>query len=218
LAAHYHLAAMHPFLDGNGRTARALSALMLQRAGLKGTCFVALSNYFYDNKVDYLNVLNLTRASHHNLTEFLKFGLAGIVSQTSRLLVEIQEHVSKALFLNVMYELVHRLKSPRKSALAKRQMKMLQYLLEVSPVPFGEFSDKTMFLYAKLARGANAFSRDFMALMQLGAVQAYQREDKQWMVKVRLEWPTEITETEAFCKMKALPHVKSLSFMHSDMK
>ncbi len=34
-AAHYHLAAMHPFVDGNGRTARALEALMRERAGLR---------------------------------------------------------------------------------------------------------------------------------------------------------------------------------------
>jgi Fic family protein len=29
MALHYHFAAMHPFLDGNGRTARALEALIL---------------------------------------------------------------------------------------------------------------------------------------------------------------------------------------------
>ena len=48
LAAHYHFAAMHPFLDGNGRTARALEALMLGGAGLRDTCFIAMSNYYYE--------------------------------------------------------------------------------------------------------------------------------------------------------------------------
>lgn len=28
MAAHYHIGAMHPFGDGNGRTARALEAFM----------------------------------------------------------------------------------------------------------------------------------------------------------------------------------------------
>jgi Fic family protein len=39
-------AAMHPFADGNGRTARALEALLLQRAGLREACFIPMSNYF----------------------------------------------------------------------------------------------------------------------------------------------------------------------------
>ena len=78
LAAHYHLAAMHPFLDGNGRTARALEALMLQRAGLRDTCFIAMSNYYYDEKNAYLAALAEVRQSGHNLTPFLIFGLRGI--------------------------------------------------------------------------------------------------------------------------------------------
>ena len=34
LAAHYHVGAMHPFGDGNGRTSRALEAFMLRQAGV----------------------------------------------------------------------------------------------------------------------------------------------------------------------------------------
>ena len=47
-ALHYHFAAMHPFLDGNGRTARALEALMLQRTGLRirssSRCRITITN------------------------------------------------------------------------------------------------------------------------------------------------------------------------------
>ncbi len=216
LSAHYHLAAMHPFYDGNGRTARALSALMLQRAGLKGTCFIALSNYYDDKKIEYLESLNQVRSTNHNLSVFLKFGLQGISSQVTRLLTEIQEHVSKAPFLNVMYELVNRLKSPRKAALAKRQMKILQFLLESSPITTDEMIDKLFYLYADLQKSSNAFGRDFGALRQLGAVKTYMDGEKR-MVKVRLEWPTEITETDVFNKMKKMPHLKSLSFLHPEV-
>lgn len=48
---------MHPFLDGNGRTARAVEALMLQRAGLRDALFIAMSNYYYDEKTVYLAAL-----------------------------------------------------------------------------------------------------------------------------------------------------------------
>jgi Fic family protein len=85
LALHYHFAAMHPFLDGNGRTARALEALMLQRIGLRDTLFIAMSNYYYEEKLAYLRALNESRAGGHDLTPFLKFALKGVESQCKRL-------------------------------------------------------------------------------------------------------------------------------------
>jgi Fic family protein len=45
---------MHPFLDGNGRTARALEAFILQKVGLKDSLFIAMSNYYYEEKNEYL--------------------------------------------------------------------------------------------------------------------------------------------------------------------
>ena len=84
LALHYHFAAMHPFLDGNGRTARALEALMLQRVGLRDTLFIAMSNYYYEEKAGYLNALAETRALSHDLTPFLKFALKGIEKQCNQ--------------------------------------------------------------------------------------------------------------------------------------
>lgn len=71
LALHYQFAAMHPFLDGNGRTARALEALMLQRAGLRDALFIAMSNYYYDEKNSYLGKLAEVRQRSHDLTAFL---------------------------------------------------------------------------------------------------------------------------------------------------
>lgn len=61
LALHYHFAAMHPFMDGNGRTARALEALVLQRAGLTDKAFIAMSNYYYDEKNAYVSSLSEVR-------------------------------------------------------------------------------------------------------------------------------------------------------------
>jgi len=55
--AHVQFETIHPFLDGNGRTARALEALMLQRVGLRDTLFIAMSNYYYEEKAGYLNAL-----------------------------------------------------------------------------------------------------------------------------------------------------------------
>ena len=97
LALHYHFAAIHPFLDGNGRTARALETLVLQRAGLKDSLFIAMSNYYYDEKQAYLNALAAVRSAGQDLTPFLKFGLYGVALQSGRLAGMIRNEVSRRL-------------------------------------------------------------------------------------------------------------------------
>ncbi len=130
LALHYHFASVHPFLDGNGRTARAVEALLLQRCGLRETLFIAMSNYYYDEKTSYLSALSAARAGDHDLTPFLQFGLRGIASQCKRLFAEIRFHVSKELFRTFMYDLFGRLKTPRRRVIAERQLKTLLLFLK----------------------------------------------------------------------------------------
>jgi Fic family protein len=213
LGAHYHFAAMHPFLDGNGRTARALEALLLQRAGLRDTCFIAMSNYYYEEKHGYLDGLAAARAGGHDLTPFLRFALAGVAQQVQRVLGQIQHHMRKALFRDVMRDLFGRLKSPRKRVLAERQMAILTLLLDADrPVPLNEFFRQIAPLYARLKAFEKAMVRDLAGLSVLGAIAAEPGLDGQERVSARLEWPTEITETKFFDWVKALPKAKTRAF------
>ncbi|MBT4092941.1 MAG: Fic family protein [Nitrospinaceae bacterium] len=209
LAAHYHVAALHPFLDGNGRTARALEALMLQRAGLRDTSFIAMSNYYYDEKNLYLNALNEVWENGYDLTAFLKLGLRGIYLQSQRLLVEIQRHISKELYRNLMYDLFTRLKTPRKRVIAERQLEILTLLLEVDDMTLGEIFSRTRGRYGHLKNPRSALIRDLIELIHLKAIGFDDKSDGGAKVFVRLEWPTEITETQFFESLKTLPKSKS---------
>ncbi len=226
LAAHYHLAAMHPFLDGNGRASRAIEALLLQRAGLRDACFVAMSNYYYDEKPRYLSTLAGVRESNHDLTPFLVFALRGIAAQSQKLLAEIRREISKDLFLNLMLGLFHRLKSKRKRAIANRQVEILKLLLETDqPVELEQIATLTAATYAVLKNPRKALVRDLNDLIELKAI-AFERRPileppprpggparfEHWL-GVRLEWPTEITETELFRRLQALPKAKTHSFL-----
>lgn len=213
LAVHYHIAAMHPFLDGNGRTARAVEALMLQRAGLRDTCFIAMSNYYYDEKNAYLTTLAEVRQSGHDLTPFLLFALKGIAIQSQRLLKQIQLQISKELFRNIMYELFNRLKSPRKRLIAERQMEILKILLEVEHMEYEVLRRATKGIYGKLKNPDSALIRDLLNLGNLNAISIKKIGENRWTLVVRLEWPTEITETDFFAKLKYFPKAKSLSFL-----
>lgn len=213
LALHYHLGAMHPFLDGNGRTARALEALMLRRARLKDDLFIAMSNYYYDEKEQYIEILAEVRKNNFVLTPFLKFGLRGISIQCRRLLEEIQVQVRKSLFRDVMGHMYRRLLSTRKRGLARRQLAILERLLETdNPIDHVVLYDLLYKEYAALKGPGKAYIKDLNYLSGLRAifVEVY-KQDKhdKFLISARLDWATEITETEFYENLEKLPEAKS---------
>jgi Fic family protein len=213
LALHYHIAAMHPFLDGNGRTARALEALMLQRTGLRDTLFIAMSNYYYEQKVGYLNALNATRAASHDLTPFLKFALKGIESQCRRLFGEIRQQVAKALYRNTVTDLFGRLKSPRKRVVSARHVQLLNLLLDEEEMTLAALTERTRHIF-NLSNPYKALVRDLNYLISMGAIAAKRLPDKSgFLISINLDWPTKITETEFFQRVKAMPKGKVYGFL-----
>jgi Fic family protein len=215
LALHYHFAAIHPFLDGNGRTARALEALFLQRAGLRDSLFIAMSNYYYDEKIAYLNALSESRARGHDLTPFLKFGLKGISIQCKRLFSEIRKQVSKALYRNAMYDLFGRLASTRKRVIAERQIHLLKLLLEIDEIDFNSLWKKVLPDYASLKSPINALVRDLTGLLHLEAINVEEHHNKgrNLTISLNLDWPTQITESRFFEQVKNLPKAKTYPFL-----
>jgi len=217
LALHYHFAAMHPFADGNGRTARVLEALALQRAGLKDSLFIAMSNYYYDEKNSYLSTLAAVRAGEHDLTPFLKFGLKGIMLQTQRLTNLVRNAVSKELFRSLMADLFNRLESTRKRVIVKRQLLVLNRLLEIEgEIEWTELVDHVGRHYVSRKNAAFALVRDVNRLGNLGAI-IVRREDlpdkkSRFWISANLNWPAQITETEFFAKIEQMPRSKTSTF------
>jgi Fic family protein len=215
LALHYHCAAMHPFLDGNGRTARALEALMLQRVGLRDTLFIAMSNYYYEEKPAYLQALSETRADDHDLTAFLAFALKGIETLCKRLFGEIRFQLKKALFRNTMTDLFGRLQSPRKRVMSGRHVQILNLLLDEGQLTLSVLSKRVAHFYAVKNPG-KALVRDLNYLIRLGAIQFERTSDPiGFVLRINFEWPTQITETEFFRLVKEMPKGKVYGFLSS---
>lgn len=213
LAVHYHVAAMHPFLDGNGRTARALDSLMLQQTGLRDTLFIAMSNYYYEQKTGYLNALNETRAANHDLTPFLRFGLKGIESQCRRLFGEIRLQVIKALYLNTVTDLFGRLKSPRKRVISGRHVQLLRLLLEKEELTLDSLIKLTRHIF-NVKNPYTALVRDLNSLIGIEAISAKRLpENEGFLISINLDWPTKITDTEFFRRAKAMPKGKVHGFL-----
>ena len=72
--AHYHFCLIHPFWDGNGRTARLIEAVLLQTAQIK---YVPkeISNYYYRNVDEYYSSFSRSIRLRKDVTPFLAFTL-----------------------------------------------------------------------------------------------------------------------------------------------
>jgi hypothetical protein len=111
-----------------------------------------------------------------------------------------------------MYDLFNRLKTARKRVIAERQIKILTFLLE-SDLTLQELINRTASIYGSLKNPVKALIRDVNALIRLRAVGVEKLTEERYRLFVRLEWPTEITETEFFRRIKDMPKAKTYGFL-----
>lgn len=155
----------------------------------------------------------MTGESGHELKAFLKFSLRGIESQCKRLFAEMKSQVSKALFRNTMTDLFGRLQTQRKRAISERQVHVLDLLLDVEEIALSELTKRTAHIY-KVKNPWEALIRDLNYLIELKALGAeLLPEHGGHRIFIRLEWPTQITETEFFLQVKAMPKAKVHGFL-----
>ena len=191
MAFHYHIGAMHPFGDGNGRTARALEAFMLRRAGVNDLVMVSLSNYYYEHKEEYLAALSASRRSGHDLTPFLRFALPAVAQQCGTVANTIIENHKRTLFRQFAVALFGRLRSPRRRVLVERQLAILDSLLDAGVSDPYILMDRTESHYDTLKYPGRAQVRDIIDLFDLGALQVYPDG-----IGINLDWPQQFSESE----------------------
>ncbi|MFA4815300.1 MAG: Fic family protein [Candidatus Gracilibacteria bacterium] len=114
---HFVFIAIHPFVNGNGRTIRVLEDFFLKKAGYNLQTLYNLSQYYYANLKNYHFYLNRGR-EQRDLTDFIEFYLQGIL--------ECQQNVFKTELLLERMERLHDL--PSWGKMDKLDRKMLTYL------------------------------------------------------------------------------------------
>lgn len=99
IVAHFYVVSIHPFGDGNGRTARAVESFLLYKAGVNVRGYYSLANYFYQNRSDYIYNLNHVQTrGQTDLTPFVAFALEGLVQELEAVHAEVLAEVSIIAF------------------------------------------------------------------------------------------------------------------------
>ncbi len=76
--SHIWFEKIHPFLDGNGRVGRLLSAYILKKGGYDFSGLVPFEQYFDEHRDDYYHFLGHDR---QDVTEFVEFYLTALLLQ-----------------------------------------------------------------------------------------------------------------------------------------
>ncbi len=200
LAAHYHIGSMHPFSDGNGRTARALEAFMLRKAKVNDMVMVSLSNYYYEHQSEYLAALYESRTRGHDLTPFLMFALPAVAERCNTLAEEIVARNKRTLYREFAHSLFGRQQSPRRRVLAERQLQMIEVLLDSGPMEVSDWLFRVSGGYKNLKYPVHAMSRDLRGLLSLDAI-----ELNETTIAAKLDWPQQFSESQFLERFENMP-------------
>jgi Fic family protein len=152
--AHYELVRIHPFVDGNGRTARALATLILALHEFDIKRFFTLDDFYDSDRPAYYTVLRNTNATYPDCTPWLEYFLEGVEISLTR--------VKERVLLLSSDE--HRKVSGGQVALSGRQMKIIEYIHAHGSVKSGDLV--TMF---KISR--QAALKELTAMMEKNLIQ-----------------------------------------------
>lgn len=178
--AHYQFEAIHPFLDGNGRTGRVLNILYLIEAGLLTLPILYLSRYIVQNKQDYYRLLNAVSkdAAWESWILYMLKAVENTASWTTqkiegarKLIEHTSEYVKTSLPKIYSHELVQiifeqpycRIGNLVSNGIAKRQTASvyLKQLCDIGVLTEKQVGKEKLFVHPKLIKLMTAEKHEF---------------------------------------------------------
>ncbi len=117
--AQFQFVHIHPFLDGNGRSARLLSTLILYKTGYDFKRLFTVSEYYDKDRPSYYKAIQSIRQKNMDMTSWLEYFIGGLRAQ----MAEIREKGKKVIGAENVVE------SLKEYNLNLRQEKIVRFLV-----------------------------------------------------------------------------------------
>jgi Fic family protein len=147
---HVYLAWIHPFGDGNGRTARLVEVQILLAAGISTPAAHLLSNHYNQTRKRYYAELDKASKSGGDIIPFIQYAVEGFVDGLREQLSLIRDQQWKISWTDYVHEEF----ADSKTAAALRQKRLVldlslagDVIVPISKIP--EISPSLAHLYAK---------------------------------------------------------------------
>lgn len=152
--AHHELVRIHPFIDGNGRVARAVATLILFLGRYDIRRFFSLEEYYDKDAISYYE--NLKKASEGNLSAWLEYFTLGVAIEFDRIKLKVLK-LSKDRYLKEKL-------GGKQVFLSERQVKIVEYIQSVGYLQNQSFKE----LFPDISE--DTVLRDLADLVQKGIV------------------------------------------------
>jgi Fic family protein len=165
IIAHVYFVWIHPFGDGNGRTARLLELKFMMEAGVPSDVAHLLSNHYNLTRSDYYRELDAASKSGGDVLPFVEYAVRGFVDQLKEQIEVIRNQQIDVTWINYVHDRFRR----DKSSSGRRRRALVLALSEAEkPVPKSEIPKLTPDLAADYAKKTpKTISRDLNALIEM---------------------------------------------------
>jgi len=152
---HLYFVHVHPFDDGNGRSARAVSNLYLMKQEYQFINFLAPSDYFDHHRAEYYRAIRNAEVHDSDATFFILYYLNALAAQLRNVQTEIKKEKKVKNIRTILNEKMW-------AQLDKKQTKALQWMLTNQEA-------MTTKKYCKLGHCSDETARkDFNQLLEAG--------------------------------------------------
>lgn len=169
IVAHLYIAWIHPFGDGNGRTARMLEFQLLVEAGVPSPAAHLLSNHYNHTRSEYYRQLDASSRSGGDPVPFVTYAVRGFVEQLAGQLELLHEQHRRLLWRVFVTDAF----PDRGTRGHDRQLRLVLALGEqkaaLTPAEAGRLTPDLAATYARLT--PKTLARDLVALEQRGLVE-----------------------------------------------
>ena len=104
IIAHIYIAWIHPFGDGNGRTARLIEFKILAQSGVPLPAAHLLSNHYNATRTEYYNQLDKTSKAGGRITDFIAYAVQGYLDGLNEQLGKIREQQIEIALENYIHD------------------------------------------------------------------------------------------------------------------
>jgi len=179
ILAHLYLAWIHPFGDGNGRTARLAEFQLLVSAGVPTPAAHLLSNHYNETRTEYYRQLDYTSRSGGDVFQFLVYALRGFVDGLREQTNTIRTQQWDVSWTNYVHEEFANKKSASDHRRKNLVLDMSSAGVALPLSDVDQVSPRTTKSYAQLTK--RALIRDLNELQHMGLVEKDQ--NGKWLAR-----------------------------------